>query len=1110
MTRANLACPGGTKQSVRRWQRLEHGGRVIYIQPEKPDWLVPSTYGDHLLQALLNTDNLADAASRLDKTLADAIPKTPGIEQRLLLDLDRLQQSLKINDEKNYGGRGRELTLGRLKECWFHLTDRCNLSCAHCLFGASPAKSLALSRVHLDSGSSKALELGCRLFYFTGGEPFLYPDFFPWLTGFLSHNPQAHAVILTNGTLLQHNIHLLPGLERLHLQVSLDGMEQAHDRLRGQGAYSRLLTNLAALHQAGIPFTLSIAISRANVADLAELVSLAAAIGAASIHLLYLFIRGKASREQFVGPAEIFPHLLAAWQRAEQMGLPIDNIETMRGQVFSTPGTRHDLSNSGWESLAIGPDGVIYPSPALVGLKETACGDLAQGLATVWRSSPVLQSLRNASLIDSSRYAANLLKFIIGGGDIDHSFLTGGEWTGHDPYVELYNKIALELISRQAALSRTQGRATIALRMGDIRHDCPDPEAAGRSVTLTHCNCVISLSSDQGHNQVREFYGQAALAANNDIVNPLAPAQGQADFIPEVSRKRSYGCGSPVTDAAPQAGETLVDLGSGSGVECFMAAAAVGAQGRVFGIDMTTEMLRLATTSKEEVVARLGYDNVVFRHGFLEQIPLDNSCADIVISNCVINLSPDKRRTYQEIFRVLKPGGRMVISDIITDTPVPATIKNNVLYRGECLGGAMQQEELVAMLEATGFAAVRLLKRFPYRQVEGMDFFSLTYQAQRPEQEERTDAKDTGRSCVYRGPYGAVFTESGILLVKGRRTKVPDGDMALLDDSVFILDEAGAVTNLEMTNSCCVPPSATPTSASCCAPPSATLSPSLERAALGRPCPSATLSPSLERAALGRPCPSATSKEMTRQSSGCLCCGGDLHYFTEPQEMACHYCGQTRLADCCCPQQHFVCNHCHQENGLEVIRSICTTTGEKDLIRLLTLIRSHPSIPMHGPDHHAMIPGILLACYRNSGGAISSQEILTAINRGAEVPGGVCGFWGACGAAIGIGIGVATILAATPLTAGPRQLAQEFSGRILIALASRKSGRCCQRETYIALTETARLSSELLPISLRAEAGLHCAQYRRNKECIRAQCPLWEQRVRFTSTTAIPMAIPLF
>jgi MoaA/NifB/PqqE/SkfB family radical SAM enzyme/SAM-dependent methyltransferase len=1077
------------KQSPLGWKRLKHDGRAMYIQSDTPDWLVPTEHGDQLLQALIGSENLTDAICRLQSTSPGTDTENPAAEHRLFFEFDRLAQALKHSNGKGYKGRSQELTLDRLKECWFHLTDHCNLSCSHCLFGASPTKSRTLPQSQLDMATHQALELGCRLFYFTGGEPFLYPDFFPWLTSLLSQNPLVHAVVLTNGMLLERHIHTLQGLDRLHLQVSLDGMEQAHDSLRGQGSYSRLLANLTALRQAGKSFTLSIAVSRTNVADLAELVTLAAGIGAASIHLLFHFIRGKGSREQFILPAEIFPHLLAAWERAEQCGLSIDNIETIRSQVFSTPGTRHDLSNSGWESLAVGPDGVIYPSPSLVGLAETACGDLTQGLATVWQSSLVLTTLRNASLIDSPHYQANPLKFLIGGGDTDHSFLTGGEWVGHDPYVELYDKIALELISRQAEISQVLGRGAITLRMGDVRHDCPDPEAAARSVTLTHCNCVISLASDHGHAQVRGFYGQAALAANKDIINPLAPAQDQADFIPENSRKRSYGCGSPVTDAAPQPGETLVDLGSGSGVECFMAAAAVGAQGQVFGIDMTTEMLRLAMTSKEEVIARLGYDNVEFRQGFLEQIPLEAACADIVISNCVINLSSDKRQTYREIFRVLKPGGRMVISDIITDTVIPPNIKNNVLYRGECLGGAMQQEELVAMLEASGFVAIRLVKRFPYRQVEGMDFFSLTYQAQRPEQKDGADANDVGysssvhgtsdiqlstaagRSCVYRGPYGAVFTESGILLVKGRRTEIPDADVALLDDSVFILDEAGAVTNLLMTNSCCAPPSIAQAATSCCEPPE------------------------------------TSQKDATRQKSGCMCCGGELHYFTEPQDMACHYCGQTRFGDGCCDKGHFVCNCCHQENGLEVIRSICTTTAEKDVIKLLTIIRSHPSIPMHGPEHHAMIPGILLACYRNCGGEISSKEILTAINRGADVPGGVCGFWGACGAAIGIGIGVATIFSATPLTPGPRQLAQEFSGRILMALASRKGGRCCQRETYIALTETARLSSELFSLSLMAEAELHCDQYLQTKECIRNQCPLWEQRVRVTEEKTIPMAI---
>jgi hypothetical protein len=237
-----------------------------------------------------------------------------------------------------------------------------------------------------------------------------------------------------------------------------------------------------------------------------------------------------------------------------------------------------------------------------------------------------------------------------------------------------------------------------------------------------------------------------------------------------------------------------------------------------------------------------------------------------------------------------------------------------------------------------------------------------------------------------------------------------------------------------------------------------------------------------------------------------MVCGQELHYFAEPREMRCQFCDRIALSNACCESNHFVCDQCHQEEGIEAIRSICTSTREQDMIALLQLIRSHPSIPMHGPEHHAIIPGIFLACYRNCGGDIGTKEILTGINRGADVPGGVCGFWGACGAAIGIGIGVSTILAATPLTPGPRQLAQTFSSRILAILAGFKGGRCCQRETYIALTEAAKLSAELLSIPLQANAVLHCDQYLHNKECIRKQCPLWAKRVRLATTKAIPMA----
>ncbi len=1028
---------------VEDWHRFALNGAALYVQPEIPDWIVVSEEADRLL----GSDSCGDgAAGRYEREV--------------------LQAAFTVERARPYEGRAAALDLGQLKECWFHITDTCNLSCTHCLFAASPARTRQLAPKLLDAAVAEAYALGCRLFSFTGGEPFVYPDFLPFVENLLAENSDVHVAVLTNGMLLEPFLDRLSVLDRLHLQLSLDGMEESHDRLRGRGSYRKLMTNLSAMQEAGISVTLSVAISRENIADLSRLMDVAADVGASSVHLLYHFVRGKGSSEQFISPQEIFPHLQAAWKRATELGLTIDNIETLRSQVFATPGTRHDLSNTAWESVAVGPDGVVYPSPALVGMKECACGHLEEGLSAVWHNSRVLRDIRQSSLIDSSSARSNPFKFLVGGGDIDHSFLSGGDWVGHDPYLELYNYIALQLIEEQLGSYTHRGAGHVLLRMGDVRHDCLDPDDAGTEVALTHCNCLISLASETGHSSVREFYGEAALAAKEDIVNPLAPAQAEADFISDKTKKHSYGCGSPVTDGAPQKGETLVDLGSGSGIECFMASDAVGESGQVYGIDMTDEMLLLANGSKAEVAERLGYDNITFKKGFLEAIPLDEGTADVVISNCVINLSPDKRMTYQEIFRVLKPGGRLVVSDIVTDTAIPARLKNNVRYRGECLGGAMQQEQLVAMMETAGFAAIRFIKRFPYRQVEGMDFFSLTYEAIRP-----PAPVESIKSCcdvLYRGPHRAIYTESGILLLKGRRTPVPVQELAWLDDSVFVLDDQGAVSNLEMENSCCAPQTEIGAAAESC-------------------CDSAGMSCCDEPV-------QGSGKE--RNTAGCMVCGAELHYFTDSKEMTCSYCGRVLPANGCCEEEHFVCDSCHRENGIEVIKAICSSTEERDLVRLLELIRSHPAIPMHGPEHHAMIPGIILACYRNSGGDIKEETILTGIRRGGDIPGGVCGFWGACGAAVGAGIAVSIILAATPLTPAPRQMAQSFSARILKLISRHRGGRCCQRETWLALTETARLSESILSVPMVAEGALHCSQYLQNRECIRKQCPLWEQRVR--------------
>lgn len=1040
------------------WQRLEQDGTPVYVQPEKPDWFVPDHEADCLLQELQQGKNPAACNAGIsEKDLGGR-----------MLAARRLVSQLTAGPVSPYRGRAELLTLNSLKECWFHLTDRCNLACHHCLFASSPAQTAALSPEVLAQGLAEARALGCTLFYFTGGEPFVYPGFVGMMAELLA-DPKVHVVALSNGLLIREHRAGLAALprDRFHLQLSLDGLAERHEALRGKGSFAGLLESLGLLKEADFPITLSVAVSRANVGELAEIVAFAAGQGISNIHLLWHFVRGKGSQEQFVSPPLILPEVIRAQEMAEKMRVRIDNVESLRSQVFSTPGTRHDLSNAAWESLAVGPDGLIYPSPALVGIADLACGALAEGLETVWRHSPVLEKIRQASLIDSAAYQANPLRFLVGGGDLDHSYLTGGALVGHDPYVELYNGLALWLISRQARQYPVRAKGELLLRMGEVRHDCPD---TGREVALTHCNCVISLSDDLGHSTVREFYGRAALTPNEEIVNPFAPDQALANFIPAESRKKSYGCGSPVRDAAPQPGEVLVDLGSGSGVECFMAAPQVGPTGRVIGIDMTEEMLHLAEVAKATVARRLGYDNVEFKKGFLEDIPLPDSTAGVVISNCVINLSPDKRQTLHEIFRILKPGGRLVVSDIVTDGPIPVVIKNNERFRGECLGGALRQEDLLAMLRGAGFAGASLIKRFPYR-IEGETrFYSLTFRAYKPEEARKAEV-------IYRGPFAAVWTESGAMLLKGRRATVDLSEAESLAESLFVLDAQGAVANLTLENSCCAPPAEAGTA----------ILPLLQS---GGCCGGGQEEGVSKIVAL----PGLRQPVSGRHPSGCMACGKEIGYLAHERAVACHYCGGIKKTNAVCVEGHYICDGCHQQDGLSAIRLLCAETREQDMLVLLDTIRRHPAIPLHGPEHHAMVPGIILATYRNLGGKISREAILTGIERGSKVPGGVCGFWGNCGAAAGVGIAFSVLLEATPLTPKARQQVQEITARVLGEIAQTQGARCCQRETVTALREAALLSHRLLPVSLLAEADFVCQQFSVNRECIGGQCPLWNNK----------------
>ena len=188
---------------------------------------------------------------------------------------------------------------------------------------------------------------------------------------------------------------------------------------------------------------------------------------------------------------------------------------------------------------------------------------------------------------------------------------------------------------------------------------------------------------------------------SDDAVNLLYEDKNVNDLPSEVT-DISLGCGDPITLASLKEGQTVLDLGSGGGIDCFLASKKVGPSGRVIGVDMTPAMIDRARTNKEKI----GAENVEFRLGEIENLPVSDDKVDVIISNCVINLSPDKSAVYQEAFRVLKPGGKLAVSDIVTDGDLPDVIKDSLSAWAGCVSGAMDVNDIIEELHRAGFQDV--------------------------------------------------------------------------------------------------------------------------------------------------------------------------------------------------------------------------------------------------------------------------------------------------------------------------------------------------------------------------------------------------------------------
>jgi arsenite methyltransferase len=307
---------------------------------------------------------------------------------------------------------------------------------------------------------------------------------------------------------------------------------------------------------------------------------------------------------------------------------------------------------------------------------------------------------------------------------------------------------------------------------------------------------------------VKDRYAAAAAQSEAALCCPVEYDRRWLEAIPEEVIEKDYGCGDPSKHL--REGETVLDLGSGTGKICFIASQVVGPSGRVIGIDMTDDMLEVARRNAPIVAGRIGHANVEFRKGRIQDLALDldkldqalrerpisdanaflaaedlaaelrvthplvaDGSVDVVVSNCVLNLvdGRDKRRLFEEIFRVLRRGGRAVISDIVADEDVPESMRNDSTLWSGCISGALTETGFLRAFEDAGFHGIRILKRDaePWQTVQGIEFRSVTVEAFSGK---HGPCWDHNQAVIYKGPFKKVLDDDGHAFERGRRHAV--------------------------------------------------------------------------------------------------------------------------------------------------------------------------------------------------------------------------------------------------------------------------------------------------------------------------------------------------
>lgn len=744
-------------------------GISLFIDPKSPNWMSVNNTGAEIIKLCDGKHTVSDIQnyiySKYEGTNKDRVIEDVS---EFLSAAGLLEFVSNARFERpEYTGRSNVIAPHKLDELWIYYTLACNLRCRHCLVSAGKELKRELTDDEVKKLVDEGIKLGVRRFYITGGEPFIKAGIFD-LIKYITKTKKRELIVLTNATLFDDK--KIASLKkvmspRLLLQVSLEGPNaEIHDKLRGKGSFDKAVDGIKKLIGIGITPIVSTAISKLNEKEIARTSRFLSKLGIQEHNVLWMHAKGRGASNlnDLYVPSDNIAHAMKKLKKEyKEQEMIFDNVESLKVRVRTKRGRKSDLCNNCYEKICVNSDGHVYPCASLNGDKNFDAGSVRNGsLKDIWLNSKVMDRGRKNSVQDKKECRECYLEYFCGGGCTSHSYYgsevdTGkGSVTALDPYCStykaLFDDIIWELASEGVSAQNGEGYAP-PLVYNAMDSKLPGHLGAGIKtidkkfdVGCYHCSCVLSVDVEddeevckpeiKGHvtKTVKKKFSKAAYNPVADYYCPTGYDPKELAHIPSEVLDVSYGCGNPAALADIKEGETVVDLGAGGGIDCFIAAKKLGSGGKVIGIDMTDEMLEKAKESADKVAKVLGYDIVEFRAGNIMELPVESDSVDLVISNCVINLTEDKAKVLEEIYRILKPGGRFIISDIVSDKPVPGYLKRDKELWNACLSGALTDVKFETVAKNAGFSGVSLTKNYLYKKVEYIEFYSITLKGSKP------------------------------------------------------------------------------------------------------------------------------------------------------------------------------------------------------------------------------------------------------------------------------------------------------------------------------------------------------------------------------------------